>query len=101
VSPGNILVVRVGKNTSTTHCIILDIIQSTKKFTVGAVHVRFGTGNMNDVENVFSLVEDTIHLLQGAHGSLWEEEVHNRHNCGVTGDVSGGFLCYSNIEGLT
>ena len=65
---------------------LLDIL--LLELTVLVVAVRLIEGIRNNVENVRTLLENIVHLFQGAKTSLGKEEVHAGKNKRVAGEVS-------------
>lgn len=73
---------------NTPHSLIFDICETPEQFTVLAVHMWFVVSEGDDIEDVGSLVEDTVHFFQGAMGGLWEEEEDDWEDSGVAVVVS-------------
>lgn len=76
---------RVAEYAGAADGLVLDVIEGTEEFTVGTVHVRLVAGERDAVEDVGGLMEDAVHLLQGTHGGLGEEEVDHGDDEGVAG----------------
>lgn len=57
-----------------TNSVIFHISQIPEQFTILAIHMRLVPSDANDVEDAGSLSPNSVHLLQGAVGCLWEEE---------------------------
>lgn len=81
---GGVGLVGAGDGASTADSLVLDVVEGAEQLAVGAVHVRLIAGECDAVKDVGRLVEDAIHLLQGTHGGLWEAEVDNGDDGGVT-----------------
>lgn len=79
------VLLRVGDGAGAADSLILDVVEGAEELAVGAVHVRLVAGQRDAVEDVGRLVEDAVHLLQGTHGGLWEAEVDDGDDGGITG----------------
>ena len=74
---------RVGEDAGAADGLVLDVVQGAEKLAVGSVHVWFVASERHHMEDVLCLAEDAVHLLQGTHGGLWEEEVDDGDDSSV------------------
>jgi hypothetical protein len=81
--------VLLGDVAGTTQVLLGDLIVD-EKLALLSIAVGLVAGNGDNVENAGSLVEDGVHLFEGAVGGLWVEEVDDGEDKGVAVEYGQG-----------